>query len=518
MDVRLPPQPRPATTLLPSSESPCFVIARLTLDGELSDAFAWSLSSATGPAGDDSPIGRCLGAEGIDAIVARVQKAIVERGYTTTRVLAGRQDLSHEVLTLTVIPGRISAVRLADGVAATTRLRNAIPAGAGDLLNLRDVEQGLENLKRLPTADADLRIEPARSPDARPGDSDLVVGYARRFPLRTTLGLDDSGTEATGKTQASVTLAWDGPLGLNDLAYVSLNHDAFNHAGQGTGARTVHYSIPWGYWLMGATASQSRYRQSVAGLSENYVYAGETRNAEIKLSRLIYRDQSRKTTLALRGFRRASDNFIDDLEIDVQRRVVGGWEASLNHREFVGDATLDATLAHRRGTGAFGALPAPEELFGEGTSRLKLFTGDVNLNAPFKLADQALRYTALWRAQWNRTALTPQDRFAIGGRFTVRGFDGETSLLGERGWLLRNDLGIALGRSGVELYAGLDCGEVGGPSTRHLPGRRLAGGAIGMRGAFKGLNYDLFVGAPISRPEGYRTARVTGGVNLNYSF
>ncbi|WP_307688823.1 ShlB/FhaC/HecB family hemolysin secretion/activation protein [Variovorax ginsengisoli] len=518
VDARIPADAKPAVALLSASENPCFVVDRLRLDGELSDDFDWSLAAAGGDAGKDSPLGRCLGAEGINTVVTRVQQAIVDRGYTTTRVLAGRQDLSNKVLTLTLIPGRVPSVRFADASVLPTTLRNAIPIKPGDLLNLRDIEQGLENLKRLPTVEADIQIEPSKAPGARPGDSDLVVKYSQKVPLRTTLSLDDTGTEATGKTQTGLTVAWDGPLGLNDLAYVSLNHDAFNHEGQGTSGQTVHYSVPFGYWLLGFNGSQSRYHQSVAGLSENYVYAGETRNAEVKLSRLIYRDQRRKTTVAIRGFRRASNNFIDDTEVEVQRRVVGGWEASLNHREFIGDATLDGTLAYRRGTGAFGALPAPEEFFGEGTSRLKLYTADVNLNAPFQLGSQKLRYTALWRTQWNRTPLTPQDRFSIGGRYTVRGFDGETSLMGERGWILRNDLGIALGQSGAELYAGVDYGEVGGPSTQYLLGRHLAGGAVGLRGAFKGLNYDLFVGAPISKPEGYRTAKVTGGVNFNYSF
>ncbi|RZL55107.1 MAG: ShlB/FhaC/HecB family hemolysin secretion/activation protein [Variovorax sp.] len=517
-DARIPVDAKPAAGRLPLSESPCFVVDRLSLDGEMAADFEGSLSAAAGEGGQDSPIGRCLGSEGIDMVVARVQHAIIGKGYTTTRVLAGRQDLGSRVLTLTLIPGRVSAIRFADASALPTNLRSAIPVRPGDLLNLRDVEQGLENLKRLPTVDADIRIEPSGAPDARPGDSDLVVRYSRKFPLRATLSVDDSGTEATGKTQTGMTVAWDGPLGLNDLAYASLNHDAFNHDGRGTSGQTVHYSVPFGYWLVGATASQNAYHQSVAGLGENYVYAGETRNAEVRLSRLIYRDQRRKTTAAIRGFRRASNNFIDDTEVEVQRRVVGGWEASVSHREFVGDATLDATLAHRRGTGAFGALPAPEEPFGEGTSRLKLCTADANLNAPFQLGAQKLRYVALWRAQWNRTPLTPQDRFAIGGRYTVRGFDGETSLLGERGWLLRNDLGLALGQTGAELYAGIDYGEVGGPSTRNLPGRHLAGGALGVRGAFGRLNYDVFIGAPISRPEGYRTAKVTGGVNFNYSF
>ena len=518
VDVRLPNATGPQTARLTPSEAPCSVVARLVLDGELSTEFVWSLNAASGDGADDSPEGRCLGAQGIETVVARVQKAIVDRGYITTRVLAGRQDLSSGTLTLTLIPGRLSAVRFAQENVQTTGLRNAIPAKAGDLLQLRDIEQGLENLKRLPTADSDIQVAPSTAADARPGDSDLVVKYSRKSPLRTTLSLDDSGTEATGKTQAALTVAWDGPLGLNDLAYVSMNHDAFNHRGRGTGGRTVHYSIPYGYWLASVTASQSRYHQSVAGLVDTYVYAGETRNADMRLSRLIYRDQRRKTTMTIRGFRTASRYVIDDSENENQRRVVGGVDASLNHREFVGDATLDGTLAYRRGTGAFGALPASEESYGEGTSRMKLYTSDVNLNIPFTLVGQKLRYTALWRAQWNRTPLTPQDRFAIGGRYTVRGFDGETSLAGDRGWLLRNDIGFALGQSGAELYAGIDYGEVGGPSAKFLLGSHLAGGVIGLRGAVTGLNYDLFIGAPIGMPEGYRTAKVTGGINLNYAF
>lgn len=98
-----------------------------------------------------------------------------------------------------------------------------------------------------------------------------------------------------------------------------------------------------------------------------------------------------------------------------------------------------------RPIGGFGARPASKEiafsrdetLSLEGTSRLKLYAAEISVNAPFKLkisdSEQRFHYPGLVRAQWNRTPLTPQDRFAIGGRYTVRGFDGETSLMGERG-------------------------------------------------------------------------------------
>jgi len=527
VDQRPQAAPSAPNQRIPESESPCFRIDRVLLVGEQSESFQWAVADLSGPDGNDSPIGRCLGTTGVNVVLARAQQAAIARGYVTTRVLAAPQDLSSGTLTLSLVPGRIAAIRTTADSSSTlfgssALLATAIPARPGDLLNLRDIEQGLENLKRAPTAEADIQIEPSTAPSAKPGDSDLVVKYVQTKKWRVTLSLDDSGTEATGRYQAGATLSLDNPFGLNDLFYVSANHNINNHVfsdpAKGTEGQTIHYSLPYGYWLLGFTASNSQYHQSVAGLNQDYVYAGKSNNAEVKLSRLLYRDQSRKTTVAVKGWRRESRNFVDDTEVEVQHRVVGGWELSLNHKEYIGDATLEGTLAYKRGTSGFGSRVAPEEEFGEGTSRLKLYTADVTLNAPFKLGEQKMRYSGLIRAQWNRTPLTPQDRFAIGGRYTVRGFDGETSLMGERGWLIRNDIGWAMGQSGAELYAGMDYGHVGGRSTIDLLGRSLAGAVIGVRGQWSKLSYDFFVGAPISKPEGYRTAKVTLGFNLNASF
>lgn len=260
VDSRLQPELRPENRRLPKDEAPCFRIERLVLAGERAEDFQWALAAAAGENASDDPRGRCIGTEGVDIVMARVQQAVVARGYVTTRVLAAPQDLGQGTLTLTLIPGRVAGIRFAAGNEARTSLATAIPARAGDLLELRDVEQGLENLKRAPTVEADIQIEPSKVADARPGDSDLAVKYAQRFPLRATLSLDDSGTKATGKTQAGATVAWDNPLGLNDLFYVSLNHDAFNHSGQGTSGQTVHYSLPWGYWLASAPRRTSTTR------------------------------------------------------------------------------------------------------------------------------------------------------------------------------------------------------------------------------------------------------------------
>ncbi|WP_425251658.1 ShlB/FhaC/HecB family hemolysin secretion/activation protein [Janthinobacterium sp. NFX145] len=522
-DVRLPATTvATPSTRLPSGEAPCFVIDTLELSGERSAQFQWALAAARrADDGQADPFaGRCLGTGGINLLMARVQNAIMQKGYVTTRVLAEPQNLATGTLKLMLVPGYIRAIHFAPGANPRATWWNAVPARPGDLLNVRDTEQALENFKRVPTAEADIQIMPAEGGNAKPGESDLQIQWKQGLPFRLALGLDDGGSRSTGKLQGSVTLSYDHWLTLNDLFYLSLNQnvDGNRHGPRGTGGMVAHYSIPYAYWLLAFTASDSRYHQSVAGISQDYNYSGASQNREVKLSRLVYRDASRKTTVSLRGWQRSAQNFIDDTEVEVQRRRMAGWEVGIGHREFLGQATLDLNLQYRRGTGAMDAIAAPEEAFGEGTSRFKLILADAALSVPFTLAGQPLRYSGSWRTQHNRTPLVPQDRFAIGGRYTVRGYDGESSLSAERGWLLRNELAMPLGSSGQEAYAGLDHGEVAGPSAEWLIARRLTGGFVGVRGQWLGVQYDAFVGWPVRKPELFRTASHTAGFNLNTSF
>ncbi|GGD48388.1 ShlB/FhaC/HecB family hemolysin secretion/activation protein [Pseudoxanthomonas indica] len=513
-DVRLE-SPTSAFESLPAGRSPCFRIDAIRLEGEDADHFRWALESADPKR--DPATGRCLGTQGINVVMKRVQNAIIARGYVTTRVLAAPQDLTGGALTLNVIPGRIRAIRFADGTAPNATLWNAVPVSSGDLLNLRDVEMALEVFKRVPTAQADIQIVPADGPEAQPGQSDLVIAWSQSRKIRANVSLDDSGSEASGKLQAGATLSVDNALQAHDLFYLNVGHDAFSGSGKGTESWAAHYDLPVGYWLIGANASAYDYHQTVAGHSQNYVYSGNSQNADVRLSRLLYRNATRKFGAYVRAWARESKTYIDDTEIEVQRRRTGGWEAGLTWKQFLGKATLDANTAFRRGTGAFDALPAPEERFDEGTSRMKVITADAQLTAPFQIGKQVLRYTGNWRAQWNRTPLVAQDRFAIGGRYTVRGYDGEVSLTGERGWLLRNDIGLPLG-GGQEMYVAADYGHVGGPATAWQLGVHLAGMALGLRGGWKGGYWDCFVGAPIDKPKGFPTAYTTTGFSLGWSF
>lgn len=528
-DVRLSsptvPVDSSASGLLPDNEAPCFNIQRVELQGANAALFDWALHAAHITSTDqaDSALNRCVGVQGVNTVLSRVQNAIIARGYVTTRVLAPAQNLQSGTLALTVLAGRVRAVRTTQDTGPRVRLKSALPIHSGDILNLRDLEQGLENLQRVPTVQADVQIVPAEGEGAGPGESDLEVRWVQDRIGRFALSLDDGGSRATGKFQAGLTASFDHLFTLNDLFYFSYNHDVGGgvESSRGSQGQALHYSVPYGYWLWSVNASENSYRQAVSGINQTYLYSGTNDNADVRLSRLFYRDAIHKSSAYVKGWVRSSKNLIDDTEVQVQRRRMAGWELGLNHKATFSRTTLDASFVLKRGTGAMGSLPAPEESFGEGSSRPRIITSDLTIVRPFKVGDAALRYTGQLRAQWNRTALVPQDRFAIGGRYTVRGFDGENSLSSDRGWLVRQDVSLAFGQGGPgtqEIYLAWDHGQVGGQSAKFLLGRTLDGMVLGWRGAIERLNYDLFWGVPVHRPEGFKTADSTGGFNLSLSY
>ncbi len=490
----------------PSNESPCFVMNTFSLEGNASDDFQWALNVA------DDAKGRCLGRQGILLVMNKVQNALLSKGYVTTRVMAQEQDLTQGHLTLTLQPGRINTIRFEEGVSWRGRLWNAIPASKGDVLNLRDIEQGLENFKRVPNVTADIQIVPGKE-DAT---SDLVVSWQEKRPFRLSIGLDDSGSKSTGRYLGSATLSVDAPFAQNDLFYANVGKDFFDNGPFGNRSYTFNYFIPVGNWGVAANYNHYTYHQNIPNANEILRYSGESDNTQFTVSRLLFRNQFHKTTLNMRVYRKHSTNAVNGIDIDQQHRRTAGWEIGFNQRSYFGNRTLDANINWRRGTGAFGAIRAPEEDTHSGSARTGLLLGDISFNQPFALGEQPWRWNTTLRGQWSQHALTPQDRMTIGGRYTVRGFDGEQMLSGEKAILLRNDIAWNVFSKGQELYLGLDYGRVEGQNTRNLVGHQLSGTALGLRGSlWSRFSYDVFTGIPLYKPEGFHTSGATASFSLN---
>lgn len=508
-DVRLSPPSSGFGSIDYPNETPCFPIHKVVLSGE-EKLPRWLPIQHLGVEAE----ARCLGAQGINLLMSTLQNRLVDHGYITTRVLAPSQDLKSGVLTLVIVPGYVRQVRLTPDSDRYIQLYSTFPPREGELLDLRDIEQGLENLQRLPTVKAHMEILPGE----QPGESDIEVSWKQEKMWRLGASLDDAGTKSTGRYQGGLTLSLDNPFSLSDLLYVSASHDLDQGGGKGSKNYTGHYSVPFGYWMFSVTGNDYDYHQTVAGINEDYRYSGESQNLNLQLSRVLHRSGTQKTSFTYDVLVRKTRNYIDDTEIDVQRRQTSAWRIGLQHRHYINQATLDAGVSYQRGTRWFGAAPAPEEYFDEATALSKILQFNAQLNVPFAIGSQNFRYNAQYQQQLSNTPLTPQDQFAIGNRWTVRGFDGERTLNASRGWYVRNDIAWSTPLPSQEFYLGADYGEVSGYGTDYLVGTHLAGGVAGLRGYAFHTGYDLFAGTPFSKPDGFKTSNLTLGFSLNWDW
>lgn len=462
--------------------------------------------------------GQCVGKQGLDVLVKALSQDILSRGYITTRVLLPEQDLSSGALKVSLIPGVIRRVHFADEKLRGT-WKTAFPTRDGELLNLRDLEQGLEQMKRVSSQDVSMQIVPADVP----GESDVVLDVKRGKPWTVVASIDNSGTRATGKLQGNISLGIDNPFGLNDVFNVGASQDLeFGDKRLGSHGWNAFYSIPWGYWTATLSAYTNTYYQQIAGVNQTFVASGNSKTFDFKLARVLARSQNDVFGGYVRLSRRFGQSFIEDTEISQQRRNNTLIELGLTDRHYFGGAQFDGSLAYRQGIGGFGAQDDVLAAGGGPTYRYKMAVVDANLSVPFAIAQQPFRYVTTFHGQYTGNTLYYIDDLTIGSRYTVRGFDGETMLAAARGFYWRNELQMPIGQTGQALYAGLDYGHVWGPQPVALVGTQLAGAVIGIKGSIGtrlgAYGYDLFAGTPVYKPSGFPTARVTVGFQLTGQF
>lgn len=484
-------------------ETPSFVIHTLELSGDSVKLFPWLQKML------NQYQGRKIGIEGINLIVKRLTNALIDRGYITSRVLIPQQNLSGGTLKLVLIPGKISDIRLAEG-SVHRDWRNAFPARPGNILNLRNLEQGLEQMKRVPSQDVDMQLVPGKNA----GESDVVISVKESNPYKLVLSVDNSGTKETGKLQLSTTLGVDNLFGHNDLFNYTKNGDG-DRAGslRGTDGDSLYFSIPYQNSTFSFTSSRYNYRQTIVTSTQPFLFSGHNNSMDFHLTQLLARDQSSKTSLEAGITKGHIRSFLEDAEIETQRQDTTAFKLGLSHRHYFGQTTLDIEIDNKRGVPWFGAQ-ADSATAGQPTLRYNMWLIDTSLTTPVNIGKTQGRYSLAFHGQYTRDVLYATDFISIGNRYTVRGFDGEQTLAAEKGWYVRNELSLPTPITGMEAYTGLDYGAISGPSAQYLDGRILAGAVLGLRGSVKNVQYDVFLGKPLRKPDSLTTAKHTFGFQV----
>lgn len=464
------PQPAPV-----ADETPCFPVQQVTLEAVDPPAPAHLTRNLGGFSG------ACLGAQGIDNLRQLLQQRLADGGWVTSHISVPPQSLAGGQLRMLLHWGRLQAVQLAAPSAAAARApaANALAMLPGAPLNLRDIEQTLETLARLPSQAARFHIAPGTAE----GGSVVVITPEGGPRWRGQLGLDstESATYGPAQYQASTTL--DAPLGLSDqLAVVA------SWAGQRVGGGApqqssllVQHSLPWGRHLVSVNASHSQFRRTIVGGVGTFGETGTDTQVQVRWQSTAWRDADARLTLWAGATWQRTRAFIEGTELLLRRRDSS--RADLGANWFMqtgcGDLAVDVEGSHTL------HLAHDQTLQGPRLAR----PSNWRVQAAWQCSvDTGLAAGWQWAGRvWSQGMQHPvgsADLALVGSQWTVRGHRPDAGLSGQGATVLRQELllpGAALGALGAwRALLALDHGRIHQPAQ---PGglRQLSGVALGLR-------------------------------------
>lgn len=520
-NIILTPKKNQISAIIPN-EKPCFIINEILLIGEGSDKFKQYLKKASKNVNFKK--GSCLGKNSINTIYDAFYNEILKSGFITTTINLPSQNLKSKTLKFEIIPGKIDTININDKNFTKNRASIFTSFGInkkGDILNLRDIEQALEVLQNASNGNVSFKLIPSNKENY----SDIKITKEEKLPLNLSLSFDNLGSRATGKYQGGVNLNALNLMGFNEIWYSSYSKNIFKADKQSVENDTkrgktdnIYYGITIPYKRFSLDFNEYRYNydQAIPGAFGVYKYSGKSKRRNLTINYLYHRDQISKNSIFFRLWEKENKNYIEDYELDNQRKKTAGYEIGLSSQIFIENGHVVFGATYKKSTGARGALRAPQEDYNDGTNRFEIISVDFNFNK--SSLNVPLTYDFKFHGMWNNRPLTMQERLNIGGYYTVRGFDGEMSLVGDRGYYIRNTLEYGISNNHF-MYAAFDFGKVSGKSSNYMTDNTLVGYGIGLKGYFKRkLQYDIFLGFPLNKPEFFETDKNVLNFNLTYNF
>ncbi|QGU86251.1 ShlB/FhaC/HecB family hemolysin secretion/activation protein [Erwinia sorbitola] len=463
----------------------------------------------------DEAKGHCMNAHNIKVAIITLQNKLIGSGYITSRVNLPDQNINSGNLELKVIAGKVGEIYLSEKSDTWVTTRNAFPMSSDDILDLRDIEQGLENMQNIPSTYVHINLVPT----AEQGVSDVSIDRAQDAYWRVAGWMDDAGSKYTGRYQGGLALYLDNITSLNDLFYVSVGKSLQNNRHKGNKNSSMSYSVPYGYWSLNLYASQNEYHQPLSGELSNYQYQGKSKYLSARVNRVLHRSARQKTTFSSQVIKRDSNYYISDTELELQRLDLTNLRFDLAHRHYIRDMVFDADLSWQKNMRWFGSETTASARYGNASDSSHIMTLDLQAAIPFQFAGIGMSYQPHFFSQYAPGQLISQDQFSIGNRWTIRGFDGENTLMGDRGWYLSNTVNINLPESwSNQFYLGADVGQVSRTRQDWISGRTLMGGVAGVRGYKWHTGYDLFTSVPLSKPDGLATNDLNLGFTLQWMY
>lgn len=470
-------------------QGPCFVIRRIELSGA-------TLLSPSAKNRLTAPwINQCLDMARLTRLTDAVSDWYISRGYITSRAFLTEQDLSGGVLHLAVLEGKLQHIRL-EGVPDRT-LKMTFPGLEGKILNLRDIEQGMEQLNRVRQRPVEIEILPGD----RQGYSVVNLTATPEFPLSGSVSFDNSGQKSTGTGQLNGALYGNNLLGLADKWFISGGRSSDFSNSKDAQNFAAGVSIPYGYGLLDYSYSWSNYLSTIDNNGYFWRSTGDTETHRLTGSWVLFRNGDIKTGVSAGITHRINRNYLDDVLLATSSRKLSSLSLGINHTQKIasGVATLNPTFT--QGVPWFGAEDDSDKQGDVPKAEFRKWSLNGSFQRP--LADKLWWLTSVY-FQWSPDRLYGSERLTLGGETSVRGFK-EQYISGDNGGYWRNELNWSLFTlpwiGDVGVLAAIDGGWLKKDGQDRYASGTVWGTALGLTATNRWYSSQFTVGTPVDYPD-----------------
>ncbi|WP_256737500.1 ShlB/FhaC/HecB family hemolysin secretion/activation protein [Pseudomonas sp. dw_358] len=273
---RSAPAPAAPDDTLAGSDHACWQVSGLQITGNQ------RLSSARITSVAVPWLQPCMGVSQINQVLKAITTLYLEAGYVSSRPYLVRQPEDGQPLEIMIIEGFVEAIEISDPDLPLS-LSSAFPGMLGEPLQLRDLEQGMDQLNRLRAFDLTADVGPGEFE----GGSRVVV-RPRSKPSRWQLqgSLANSGSDSVARQRTHLSVSLDSPTHSNDLIGLS-----YAQSLKGVGESrlvAVNYQIPYGRWTLRADAIRSE-SDSLLTQRSQFLHS-ELAGQSVNVDRVLWRD------------------------------------------------------------------------------------------------------------------------------------------------------------------------------------------------------------------------------------
>ena len=440
------------------------------------------------------------GGKNILNLMKELENMYLEEGYISGRVKIDmeKSNIQEGEIFLKAIEGHVEEIRFKNGKnQEKLKIFTSFPISKGKILNINDLDQGIDNLNSVSSNTARLDITAGNEL----GGSIVEIDNQKRKKISGALNYNDLGQSSTGKDRIKFSLIFEDVAGINDTFASTYQRKLGNSRKYKDNENfSFYYRVPVKYWEFSVSKDQSEYLATIKSFAHTYETTGVSKNINYSARRIISRNSNGKTSIGVTLTNKETKNYFDGIKLITSSRKLSVLKVEANHNRRFFNGVLYGNFTYHEGLDRFGA--EKDENKGDYSPRAQFqkYTADLSWYRPFMIKEQRFSYRVSFSGQYSDDILYSSEKLGIGDDTTVRGFK-ENSIMGDKGFYVRNEIGYSY--KSLEPFIAYDYGRVKDvykDDYYEKNGSEMSGATIGLRMYLNNFDMSFSYSKPLTAP------------------